>query len=115
MPGILVRRAPHRPLPQATTANWLINLGHVFGRDPVQSDVQSGTHGDGQLGFLVCMRDNVSVSPEDPQCPHPSSSCPFRELCEVRDAMRQKRRLARRSDTDVARRGDRALTEHKRG
>ena len=41
---------------------------------------------------LICMRDNVLVSTADPQCPHPSSSCDFRELCAVRDAIRRKRR-----------------------
>jgi hypothetical protein len=46
---------------------------------------------EGDTGPLVCMRDNVPASPEDPQCPHPSTSCPFRELCEVRDAMRRKK------------------------
>ncbi len=42
--------------------------------------------------MLVCMRENIAVSPEEPQCLHPSSACPFREHCLVRDAIRRKRR-----------------------
>jgi hypothetical protein len=38
---------------------------------------------------LVCVCDNVAVSPEDPRCQHPSSQCAYRELCPVRDAIRQ--------------------------
>ena len=41
---------------------------------------------------LPCMRDDVWVSAEAPRCPHPSSSCPFRELCPVKDAIRRKNR-----------------------
>jgi hypothetical protein len=41
---------------------------------------------------LTCVRDNQPVSSDEPQCPHPSSVCPFRELCEVKDAIRRKRR-----------------------
>ena len=44
-------------------------------------------------GPLICMRDNVLVSTENPQCPHPSSACPFRELCPVKEAMRRKKDL----------------------
>lgn len=54
--------------------------------------MQSGDHNEQQPEPLICMRDNVSVSTEDPRCPHPSSSCDFRELCPVKDAMRRKRR-----------------------
>jgi hypothetical protein len=43
---------------------------------------------------LICHQDDVSVSPDDPRCFHPSSLCPFRDHCEVIRAARRKRRLA---------------------
>jgi hypothetical protein len=43
---------------------------------------------------LICHKDDVSVSPQDPRCLHPSSVCPFRDQCEVVRAARKKRRLA---------------------
>jgi hypothetical protein len=53
--------------------------------------------------LLICMRDNVSASPEDPQCSHPSSACPFRELCPIREAMRRNRaeEAARNADVEA--------------
>jgi len=42
---------------------------------------------------LMCMHDGVPVSVDDPQCLHPSSSCSFRELCDVREAIRRNKRL----------------------
>ncbi|HYW81247.1 MAG TPA: hypothetical protein VE890_16810 [Thermoguttaceae bacterium] len=50
---------------------------------------------------LTCVRDNATVSAEEPRCPHPSTVCPFRELCEVIDAIR-KRRRAQASDENAA-------------
>jgi len=45
---------------------------------------------------LVCMADNVSVRPDDPQCLHPSGFCRFRDFCQVLEAARKKRRSERR-------------------
>jgi len=45
-------------------------------------------------GVLLCMRDNVLISAENPHCPHPSSACSFRELCEVKELMRKVRKNA---------------------
>ena len=41
---------------------------------------------------LHCARDDAPVAEEDPRCKHPSSACDFRELCNVMDAIRRKRR-----------------------
>ncbi len=45
---------------------------------------------------LICMRDNAAVPADNLQCPHPTSACQFRELCEIRAALRRKKR----SDAD---------------
>jgi hypothetical protein len=45
---------------------------------------------------LTCISDNVSVPADDPKCLHPSSFCQFRELCEVVEAARKKKRSERR-------------------
>ena len=44
---------------------------------------------------LVCMADDVSVRPDDPQCLHPSGFCRFRDFCRVLEAAREKRRAER--------------------
>ena len=63
---------------------------------------------------LVCMRDNVSVPTENVQCPHPSSSCPFRELCEVREAMRRKKDLEIARNASVDYRGSSVFKRRKK-
>jgi SAM-dependent methyltransferase len=46
-------------------------------------------------GFLLCMKENTEIDPDNPRCPFPSSQCRFRELCPVRDTMRSKRNESR--------------------
>ena len=41
---------------------------------------------------LICQNENRPVPADDPRCLHPSTQCRFRELCEVIDAVRRKRR-----------------------
>jgi len=53
-------------------------------------------------GPCYCMRDDVSVSAEAPRCPHPTSACPSREHCAVREAMRRKARPPADPDTEAA-------------
>jgi hypothetical protein len=38
---------------------------------------------------LVCAQDDIKIDPRTPRCPHPTSQCRFRELCPVRDAIKE--------------------------
>jgi hypothetical protein len=49
---------------------------------------------------LYCANDNVPVPADNPKCLHPSSYCPFRDLCEVVEAARKKRREEARHAQD---------------
>ena len=51
---------------------------------------------------LHCARDNAPVDDEDPRCLHPSSACDFRELCNVMDAVRRKRREEGSADKNAS-------------
>lgn len=38
---------------------------------------------------LICAHENIEIDLDDPKCPRPTSQCSFRELCPVRDAIRE--------------------------
>ena len=59
------------------------------------ADRSASDPGDREMEPLVCMKDNVEVDRENPRCRHPSSQCPFREYCRVREAQRAKEKEQR--------------------
>ena len=76
--------------------------------------MQSNNNREETKGPLICMRDNVSASAENPRCPHPSSSCPFRELCVVKEAMQHKKHLETELNANVDCRGSGVFRRRKK-